>query len=622
MIYRSLREEELFIRIRWFIKLRWVFLVGLIFTVLITRYILNIELPLSKILSVGAVVFIYNSALYLFHRFYRFFSIESLKIIRWEANIQVGMDLISLTLLIHFSGGVENPFIAFYLFHAIIGSILLSRAEVWIHGLISLSLFISIVSLEYFGVIHHYHLKGFLNEGVYRNLFYVSAVCLALSVALFTTIYMSSSIVKRIRIREDELLLTRNILQKKSEDLKIVNIEKQKQLIQSEKLSSLGQLVSGCAHEINNPVQFILGNMRIFDEAFADILPILDEYVEKHQDLTIARLKYSFFQEHIKVLLEDMATGAKRIRDIVMDLKAFARGDEGLMNEEVDINKVVRICRRLVHNRIKRLEVEEDLEENLHRVFGSENKLEQVVMACLINAAEALNNRSDGKIKITTRTEDNGGCISFSIADNGPGMTEEIKKQIFDPFFTTKQRSGGTGLGLSISYGIIKEHGGEITVKTKHGEGTTFVFHLPTHREDIERHVVDSMQSRLEATFDCIAGNSITYNFDDRERVQCCRLYSDIPLGSPMAVSLLIRGEGSLHQLRMECRDRLNDLYTISFPENPLLDLGWHVVSARIPKNAQFPLTLKSICVLRNEEDRFHTSGTIDLDDFSTYYPS
>jgi len=468
----SLIEEELFIRITWFIKLRWIFLIGLVLTVFVAARIFNVQLPIIKILSVGAAVFIYNSALWAFHQSLKDWSVKKLRTIRGEANLQITLDLISLTLLIHLSGGVENPFIFFYLFHSIIGSILLSRTEVWIQGLLGYIFFVFIVLSEYFGILPHYHLGEFFPADVHADFLYCSVISLSLMVALFTTIYMSSSVIQGLRVRERELFF--------NQYLKLV--EKQKQLVLSEKLASLGQLVSGAAHEINNPVQFILGNLMILQEAYDDILPILDRYSQSQPDLCIARLKYPFFRKHIQMLLNDMTTGAKRIRDIVLDLKTFSRGDEGRLDDDVDINEVVKVGQRLVHNKIKHYQIEEDLDPDLPKIKGSENKLQQVVIASLINASEALANRPNGVIKISSRTEDDGKTISFTISDNGPGMTDEVKKRIFDPFFTTKQRTGGTGLGLSITYGIIEEHRGQIKVDSRVGEGTSFTYQLPVTR--------------------------------------------------------------------------------------------------------------------------------------------
>ena len=150
-----------------------------------------------------------------------------------------------------------------------------------------------------------------------------------------------------------------------------------------------------------------------------------------------------------------------------------------VLDEEVDLNQVVEASARLVHNKIKHYRVEQDLADDLPKLRGSTNRLVQVVVNTLINAAEALGERGDATIRVASRQEDGGRQIRLSISDNGPGMTDEVKGRLFDPFFTTKQRSGGTGLGMSIAYGIIEEHGGRIEVDSRQGEGSTFHYILP-----------------------------------------------------------------------------------------------------------------------------------------------
>jgi signal transduction histidine kinase len=278
---------------------------------------------------------------------------------------------------------------------------------------------------------------------------------------------------------------TRGMLQKKSEDFEAANMElreKQTLLVQKEKLASLGQLSAGMAHEINNPIQFIQGNMNILNEAMDTILPILDRRAETNSNLTIARLRYPFFRQHIKTLLNDMYSGTVRIADIVKDLKQFARADEGRLDEWVDVNEVVRSSLRLVHNKTKHYRVATELDPELPKLRGNSSKIEQVMVASLINAAEALTERSAGLIRVCTSSDVENGGISISISDNGSGMSEEVKQKLFDPFFTTKQRSGGTGLGLSITYGIIRDHNGRIEVESKVGEGTTFRYRFPRAR--------------------------------------------------------------------------------------------------------------------------------------------
>lgn len=393
------------------------------------------------------------------------------------------------------------------------------------------------------------------------------------------------------------------------------NLEKQKQLIQSEKLSSLGQLVSGCAHEINNPIQFIIGNMRIFYEAFEDIIPLLDKLADDNPQLTLARLKYPFFKEHINTLLDDMTNGALRIRDIVADLKTFARRDEGRLDEEVDINEVVRICVRLMHNKIKRYRLEEDLDPALPKILGSQNKLEQVVTATILNAAEALGDCTDGIISITTQVEDKGTGICLSIVDNGVGMTDEIKSRIFDPFFTTKQKYG-TGLGLSISYGIIEEHGGYIEVESEPGNGATFRFHLPVNqKEGVEGKKKKKTPRVLKTAYSFVNHGTFDYNFNELQEVQAYSIRPDVTIGSPKMINLFVKGDGSLHNLGLAYRDKLARKSIVSFTENALQSTDWHFVSTRIPDDAKFPVKLELIYVQRNGGDVSHNSGTIEIDD-------
>lgn len=253
------------------------------------------------------------------------------------------------------------------------------------------------------------------------------------------------------------------------------------QLLQADKLASLGQLVSGIAHEINNPNTFIRGNIMIVEEALKDMLPVIDKYYDKHPDLKIARLKYNIFRDHILVLVDDILKGANRIKSIVEDLKKFARRDEGLLTDDIDMNAVVQSCLRLVRNQIKRnANIKMDLDLDIPTVKGNMQKLEQVIVNMLINASQAIE-KTRGTIEISTKYDEKEEEISLKIKDDGKGMSEQVIKQIFNPFFTTKRTRGGTGLGLSLAYGIIKEHRGRIDVDSEPGVGTVFNIRLPVN---------------------------------------------------------------------------------------------------------------------------------------------
>lgn len=258
----------------------------------------------------------------------------------------------------------------------------------------------------------------------------------------------------------------------------------EQQLQQADKLASLGQLVSGIGHEINNPNQFIRGNIKIIKQAMDDLLPIVDAYQKDHPDLKIARLKYDFFRQHILTLIEDMANGSERIKRIVQSLKSFARKDEGLLADTVEINNVIDESARLVHNQVhKSAEIQLDLATDLPTFEGNAQKLEQVIINLIINAGQAMAAEERGLIRVSS--EQDGEFIVVRVADDGAGMSPSTTKNIFDPFFTTKRARGGTGLGLSIAYRIIEEHRGVISVESTIGEGTTFTIRLPvTEGED------------------------------------------------------------------------------------------------------------------------------------------
>ncbi len=264
------------------------------------------------------------------------------------------------------------------------------------------------------------------------------------------------------------------------EFIRDITLEKtyEQQIQQADKLASLGQLVSGIGHEINNPNQFIRGNVKIVRQALEDMLPIVDTHYESHPDLKIARLKYAFFKEHIMTLVDDMAHGSERIKGIVDGLRSFARKDEGMLVDLVDVNTLLGATTRLVQNEVhKRATIELDLAEQLPTFPGNSQKIEQVLVNLIVNAAQAIPDDVKGKILVSTSLEKNQ--VVVRIQDNGKGMDEKTRKQIFDPFFTTKRTKGGTGLGLAIVFRIIEEHGGNIAVSSQLHQGTTFVIHIP-----------------------------------------------------------------------------------------------------------------------------------------------
>ena len=253
--------------------------------------------------------------------------------------------------------------------------------------------------------------------------------------------------------------------------------EMEQQLFHADKLSSLGLLVSGVVHEINNPNAYICGNIPLIKEAFKTIFPILDQHVRENPDFQVARLDYSLFKENVTLMLDDMIQGCSRIQNILGNLKSFTRRAEGLLVERVDLNEVVNEGMRLVYNTMKRVAViHTDLPEGLPSVKGNKDRLIQVFVNLMINAWQAIN-KEKGNIWVKTRFDATENCVRLSISDDGCGMGEFAKAQIFNPFFTTKKE--GTGLGLSIVAKIISEHNGKTDVESEDGKGSIFTLRLP-----------------------------------------------------------------------------------------------------------------------------------------------
>jgi polar amino acid transport system substrate-binding protein len=257
----------------------------------------------------------------------------------------------------------------------------------------------------------------------------------------------------------------------------------QQQLMHASKMVALGTLVSGVAHEINNPNNFIMLNSPILKEAWENAMPIMEKYYEENGDFVIGGMNYSEMRENIPTLFAGIAEGAKRIKQIVEDLKNYVRDDTADLTQAVDINAVLMSAVSLVSNMIKKATNHFDIEyeKNMPLLKGNFQRLEQVAINLIQNACLALP-ATDKGIFILTSFDKETSNIIIRVKDEGTGIAPETLSQITDPFFTTRQKSGGVGLGLSISSRIIEEHGGSIQFASQPGLGTTAEIILPVDR--------------------------------------------------------------------------------------------------------------------------------------------
>ncbi|MEW6601831.1 MAG: PAS domain S-box protein [Nitrospirota bacterium] len=261
--------------------------------------------------------------------------------------------------------------------------------------------------------------------------------------------------------------------------------ETQAQILQREKMASIGQLAAGVAHEINNPMGFITSNLGTLDKYVGKFTDYINAQAEalasfESEEVTAGlndirkKLKLDYVVEDVGKLIEESQEGAERVKKIVQNLKTFSRVDQAEY-KPADINECIESTLNIVWNELKyKTTVEKEYGE-LPPVKCYPQQLNQVFMNLLVNAAQAI--EKQGIIRIKTRDEN--GTIHVSISDTGSGIPEEKLNRIFDPFFTTKPVGQGTGLGLSIAYDIVKKHRGEINVESEVGKGTVFNIKIP-----------------------------------------------------------------------------------------------------------------------------------------------
>ena len=260
----------------------------------------------------------------------------------------------------------------------------------------------------------------------------------------------------------------------------------QQQLIQADKMASLGILVSGVAHEINNPNNFIMLNGEILSMAWQNVMPILQKYYEENGDFLLAGMPYTRAHEKIGQLISGISEGAMRIGKIVEALGGFARQDAGDLDQSVDPNAVVESAMVIVNNLIRKSthHPSVELEENLPKIRGNKQQLEQVIINLITNSCQAL--QSPQKcLFVSTSYNETSDLITIRVRDEGEGIPPENLNHIIEPFFTTKRDTGGTGLGLSVSYNIVKNHGGHLHFTSRFGKGTTATVMLPVSRRSM-----------------------------------------------------------------------------------------------------------------------------------------
>ncbi len=354
--------------------------------------------------------------------------------------------------------------------------------------------------------------------------------------------------------------------------------ESMQQLQQAQKMETLGTLVAGVAHEINNPINLIMYNIPLLQKIWSDFLPVLLERKQLEPERKFGGFDYNFLTDNLLQLVADMEMAAHRVAKTVSDLKSYSRQSNVAEKVPLQVNQAVKNALRLAKTTLRKssVHIRLNLTENLPDIEGNLQSIEQIILNIIINAVQAIDHQQ-GEIEIATGFQVKDGRVYITIKDNGRGISPSIADKIFLPFVTDKQTEGGTGLGLSVTYSLVKAHEGEISFESRPGCGASFTVYLPTmlRRAAARILVVDDDQAMRSLLIEALtldhrylveeASNGIEASIKlGTYRPDLLILDIFMPEMDGVEVCRIIRGEPELSDMKV--------IITTGHPEHPKLD--------------------------------------------------
>lgn len=444
--------EGLMVVCRWFIRMRWLAVVSLFVIVAVTRWGVGIQLHLRELFGLGVALAIYNL---LFYWYLETLSVRPLAEVEYRvaerfAQVQVVADLVCMTVLLHFSGGVDNPLSTFYVFHVIIASIMLPKGQSYAMAALAFSLFTLVVVLEYVGVLPHYYLEQYLTDSggrpapQFQNWRFIFGHLGVLAVTLTMSAFFATQIVARLRERQEELMVT---------SARLAALEERK-----------SRFMRVAAHQLRSPLSAIKSLLSVVLGSY--------EAVDEARRLDLIRRA----ENRTGLMLELLADllSLSRLRD--------ARQDEAPARDLVVVDEVVRkvIALYQPQSEAKRQAFDARLASDSAQVVGDADRLRDVFTNLVSNAVKYT--PEGGRVTVHTTIDDHSRVVC-EVADTGIGIPEEDQKHLFEEFFRAGNArefaQEGTGLGLSIVREIVEAHGGSIACESAQGQGTRFTVTLP-----------------------------------------------------------------------------------------------------------------------------------------------
>ena len=463
----SPEERALILRLRVYVNLRWVAILAIVISTLVASMVFHISFPTLPVYIICGIIIVYNSILlWLTLRLDREKPESVIRKAELYGNVQVFLDLVILTLLLHFTGGVENPFIFLYIIHINAAAIFLSRRRVYEMTTLAMVILALVVFGEYFHIIPHVNLAGFVSPNRYDELSYVIPVLVALATLAYATIYVTTAINGELRRRQREVVVLKDqLLEQRAKELEQISGEVVKLVAERR---SFVRFLSVVAHDLQSPLVATQSLLSYIVDGYTG------QVTDGQKDL--------------------MQRGIRRIDSLltlITDLLDIPRIEAGQLNREmreISLNDVVKQATDGLDNlaRQKGLTLKVELPESSPKVYASNRRLQQVVTNLTSNA---INYTREGTVLV--KAEDSDDEVRVEVLDTGIGVPPEELPRLFDDFFRgSNVGAKGTGLGLSISKRIVEAHGGKIWAESpapETGKGSKFAFMLPKYSATLDK---------------------------------------------------------------------------------------------------------------------------------------
>jgi signal transduction histidine kinase len=452
-VFHNVDLEELRDRIPWLVRLRWAAILGVLITIWIASQFLRVRLDVVPLLIIVGALAAYNLTCWAVGRWVP--AATAGVRISYFANLQIALDLVALTSLFHFAGGVDNPFLCYYVFHIVIASILLSRAATYVQVTLAMALLVTMASLEATGKIPHYHLIGFIPTDLYRSPVYILGVLFAIATMLYFTAFMATSITRRLRRREAEIVRLSDALREHADDLgQAYEALRHLEGVRSDYLHRV-------AHHIRSPLATLERMLAVVEEGRTGQIP-----------------------ERSVEMLERARGRIGELLALARDLLVLSRTREApplAQRERVDLVTVVQnVARDLRHEAAAAsISLQADCPDSPVEIIGDPDALQELVENLVSNAVKYTNAGGDVRIAVTVQS----GLAELAVSDTGIGIPEAEQEHIFEEFYRAANARDtgklGTGLGLSIVKAVSEVLGGNISVTSALGRGTCFRVSLP-----------------------------------------------------------------------------------------------------------------------------------------------